>query len=105
MLAGLRTMAGNVRATERHAEIRCILARSNRNRLSESEDRIGTTRACGWCIERVAKDTYCRILHSQPSELSERLVSALRATTRIGGKGFLTEKNEGIYVKERGIKP
>jgi len=47
MLAGLRTMAGKVRATERHAAIRCILARSNRNRLSEFEDRIGTTRARG----------------------------------------------------------
>jgi len=35
------------RATERHAAIRCILARSNRNRLSEFEDRIGTTRARG----------------------------------------------------------
>ena len=68
-------MAGKVCVSERHAEIRCILAPSNRNRLSESEDRIGTTRRVGWCIERVAKDTYCRILHSQPSELSERLVS------------------------------
>ena len=107
MLAGFRTMAGKVRATERHAEIHCILTRSNRNRLSESEDRIGTTMVRGWCIEHVAKDTYCRILHSQPSELSERLVPASpRDDANRREKGsFLPEKNEGIYVKERGITP
>jgi len=63
--------------------------------------------ARGWCIERVAKDTYCRILHSQPSELSERRVPAsLRDdANRMERVGFPPEKNEGIYVKERGIKP
>ena len=63
--------------------------------------------ARGWCIERVAKDTYCRILHSQPSELSERRVPAsLRDDANRMERGrFLPEKNEGSYVKERGIKP
>jgi len=69
-------MAGKVCASERHAEI--VVFWHVPTEIGSANLRIGSvpTMARGWCIERVAKDTYCRILHSQPSELSERRVPA-----------------------------
>ena len=59
-------MAGKVCVSERHAEIRCILAPSNRNRLSESEDRIGTTRARG-LVHRARSEGYVLPHPAQPT--------------------------------------
>jgi hypothetical protein len=66
MLAGFRTMAGKVRATERHAEIHCILTRSNRNRFSESEDRIGTNHGA-WVVHRARSEGYVLPHPAQPT--------------------------------------
>jgi hypothetical protein len=93
MLAGLRTMAVNVRATERHAEIRCILARSNRNRLSESEDRIGTTMARG-LVHRARSEGYVLPHPAQPTLRALREARALFSARRreSEGKGFLLRR-------------
>jgi len=63
-------MAAKVRVTKRHAEIRMFWHVPTDPQLSGFEGRDSKTTVRGRCVERVAKDTYCRILHSQASEHS-----------------------------------